>query len=74
MFFPSHIRLNGLDFDLFAYPGVKKGDTLTIGRRYLGGGRHRDLEWQVLDVLFLMFLMFRRLKGFPPEKPPPEAP
>ncbi|MBQ3682396.1 MAG: hypothetical protein II922_04870 [Succinimonas sp.] len=50
MFFPSHIRLNGLDFDLFAYPGVKKGDTLTIGRRYLGGGRHRDLEWQVLDV------------------------
>ena len=50
MYFPSHIRLNGLDFDLFASPGVKKGDTLTIGRRYLGGGRHRDLEWQVLDV------------------------
>lgn len=69
MFFPSHIRLNGLDFDLFAYPGVKKGDTLTIGRRYLGAAG--IVIW---SGRFLMFLMFRRLKGFPPVKPPPEAP
>ena len=49
-FFPSHIRLNGLVCDLFSRPGLKKGDTLTFGRRYLGGGEQRDLEWLALDV------------------------
>ncbi len=69
MFFPSHIRLNGMVYDLFSPPGLKKGDTLTFGRCYLGDGRHRDLEWQVLDG-FAIPETERPSAG----KAPPEAP